>query len=226
MHTRNRILPLALLVGALSAQPATAGIFSAAADARLGYSLGAGALPSISFVHSPTTNLFDAANGIATLTQDGNDFVLKSTVSGNGEVTDSNTESDLVITIDNQTGNTVELTWLLSYSLDASAAYALAGESAYAEAFIDLFTDGYLLSGDADLNALLEADPDINGSPPNFADSLSFRLELLNGDLVEIALTIGTYGYASGSAVPAPPVLALFGLGLGVLGWRQRRRVA
>jgi uncharacterized protein (TIGR03382 family) len=225
----NRLRPaaaVALLAGALIAQPAAAGIFSAVADARLGYSLGSGALPSISYDHTPTVGLSDSAVGAATLTLGSNDFVLASSVGGNGEIGASSTESALVVTIENLTGAAVELIWELTFNLGAASAYALAGESAYAEAFISLFTDGDLIAGSADLNELIEADADVDGAPPARGDRLSFTLALADGDSVQIDLTVGTFGTATGTEVqvPAPPLPALLGLGLGLLGWRRRCR--
>jgi hypothetical protein len=213
-----------LLAAALMSQPAAAGVFSATAGATLGYSLQAGAMPDISFQHTPTVNLFDAAVGDASLTPGVDSFVLASNVAGNGEVADSNTESDLVITIENLTRDTVELAWALDFDLGVSAAYALPGESAYAEAFISLFSDGFVLDGDADLDELLEVDADSLDTPPDaLAGNRAFTLELLDGETAEVMLTIGTYGYATGTevTVPAPPAFALFGLGLGLLGLRR-----
>lgn len=87
-------------------------------------------MPDISYEHTPTINLFDAATGDASLTPGVDSFVLASNVDGNGEVANSNTESDLVITIENLTGDIVELAWALDFGLGVSAAYALPGESA------------------------------------------------------------------------------------------------
>jgi hypothetical protein len=118
MRTTNLIRPLPAaalaLAGVLSAQPAAAGIFSAFADATLGYTLGAGTLPDISYAYTPTVDPSAPATGDATLTLAGDDFVVASSIHGNGEVAASSTESDLVITIENLTGGPVELALLVS----------------------------------------------------------------------------------------------------------------
>lgn len=81
-----------------------------------------------------------------------------------------------------------------------------------------------MLAGDADLDELLEVDADSLDAPPGaLAVNRAFALELLDGETAEVMLTIGTYGYATGTevTVPAPPALALFGLGLGLFGLRR-----
>lgn len=229
---RSLAAGLCIVVAALTATPARAGVFAADASARLDLTGLVGDTAGLDFTVVDTfsgTKRRAGGNGGAnpslSYTDDplglgvGFNALLAADVAGSGDA-DAEATSQLLFEIANDTGDLVELSYALVYALEASAD----GPGTYAEALLNLFVDGVLIDGDALIDSggvfrrNLLADPDGGIGANPVASTLAFTLEIEDGDYAEIELVLNGYG----NAVPAPSALLLFSAGLGLLGATRR----
>jgi len=222
---------LTLLAGACMVGPVQAGAFDTVAMAQLNLTAISGSTSGLSFtvdaIQTGTDTDF-AENADGTASQDNQDDPLDLGVGFNGLLAAStegsgpaagDATSQLNFEIENLTGDVVELSYELIYSLNAGAT----GADAYAEALIDLFVDGEVIAGEGFLNALVAADPAVSRFDTPISNALAaFRLELFDGDSAVIDLVVNATGSATEALVPAPPAIALLATGLGLLRLRWR----
>jgi hypothetical protein len=241
-HTPFHALVVAGLLGfggTLFTPAAQAGAFDAFADATLSitaiepdgdptgllidgygfpdaafYTEGAGtatAFADVGYDPSGVLPLLPADNGFATASTSGAAMGYLDYAEGFGD-------AFLFVDILNGSSATVDLTFALAWSLSASALAVTSNGDAIADAFIDLFVDGLVTDGPAALYEEVVADALLGPTLDEASGSTAFTVSVGPGG----AAFIDVVSSAFGAAVPAPSVLALMGLGFGLLGvWRR-----
>jgi hypothetical protein len=142
-------------------------------------------------------------------------------IDGEGDA-DAFADAYATVEIFNDSGADVEIDFEFLWDLEATAERISGSADAISDAFVDMFVDGVVIDGTDSAFEAVTADAIIGPLADAAAGDGSFTLLLTPGETAFIDIVASSFG----ESVPAPPALALMGLGLGVLGWVRRARGA